>query len=533
MKKRFWIFSLIVVVLIAGGVAYKVVASNRSATSTTVQTATVTRGTVTTTTTGAGTVRSGQNATVTWGTSGKVGTVSVKLGQQVKAGDELATLESGSLDTDIIQAQVDLIDAQTALEELQKPQPLKIAQAQAALETAKAALDDLLNPSATAISEAQAAVIDAQDAVETAQKHIVKSNYARATKETIAAAQASYVVAKAEVERLQKEYKKIKGDPSKDAAKALALTRLEAAKTKAYQALATLNWLQTKYTQDEIDTKNNNLALAEAQLADAQEALEKLQNPSPEDIALAQAIVDDAQETLDTAKSGATADELTIAQTRVTLAEAELAKATLTAPFDGMITDVKVLVGDLVSTGGTAFKIDDSSRLYVDLQISEVDISQIKLDQDATLTFDAIADKEYHGKVTNIGLVGTVSSGVVNYTVTVQITDGDASILSGMTAAVSIVVDQHENVLVVPNQALHTSGGQRTVTVLFEGQQITVPVTVGLAGDSLTEVTSTSLKEGDEVVVTGSPSSSSTSTNSNTGGSPGDAGGPPGGFFGP
>ena len=215
-----------------------------------------------------------------------------------------------------------------------------------------------------------------------------------------------------------------------------------------------------------------------------------------------------------------------MAQTRVTLAQAALAQVKLTAPFTGTITDIQVMTGDMVSSGKKAFRIDDLSKLYVDLQVSEVDISQIKIGQAATLTFDAISDKEYHGKVTKVGLVGTVSQGVVNYPVTVQITDSDSSVLPSMTAAVSIVVAQHDNVLVVPNQAIHNAGNQRTVAVMFEGQQIQVSVTVGLAGDTTTEVTGDSLKEGDEVVIN---TSSSTRTNNNLGG--GSFGGPPGGDF--
>jgi HlyD family secretion protein len=458
-------------------------------------------------------VRSSQSVEVNWQTTGKVGSVSANIGQPVQAGDELAALDPSSLPTSIIQAQSDLIDAQDALEELQKPQPLEIAQAQSALEDAKSALNDLLNPSETAIAEAQTAVLDAQEAVDTAQGHVDGLKYARASQETIAAAQAAYLVAQSEVNRLEKIYNKTKGDPTRDAGKALALSNLEAARTRRDRALANLNWYQGKPTQAEIDKKNTDLALAKAQLADAQEALQKLTNPTAEDIALAEAVVADAQQTLDTLKAGPTQNDLTVARTRVTLAQAALSQARLTAPFAGTITDIHVMAGDMVSSGKAAFRIDDLSRLYVDLQVSEVDVLQIQTGQAATLTFDAVSDKEYHGKVTKIGLVGSVSQGVVNYPVTVEITDADASVLPGMTAAVSIVVAQQADVLVVPNQAIHSTGTQRTVTVLFEGQQISVPVTVGLVGDAATEVTGNSLREGDEVVVNASASSSSINQN--------------------
>jgi len=513
MKKRtFWIIGIVLVVLIAAGLAYRAYANSRSTTGTTLQTAPVSKGEVTVTISGAGTVRSKQSAEINWQTDGTVGSVSTDIGQQVQAGDELASLDPTSLPSSIIQAKADLIDAQTALEDLKKPQPLKIAQAQKDLEAAKTSLENLHNPSETAIAEAQLAVLNAQDEADTAQRYVDNLKYPRANQQTIAAAQAAYLVAQSQVDGLKKEYNKIKGDPTKNPAKAQALAALEASITQRDRALATLNWLQSDRTQEEIDQKYADLNLAKAQLADAQETLRKLTDPTAEDIALAEATVADAQETLDTLKAGPTENDLTVAQTRVTLAQAALAKSKLTAPFAGTITDLQVMKGDVVTNGTNAFRIDDISRLYVDLQISEVDIQQVKEGQKATLTFDAIADKEYHGVVTKIGMVGTNSQGVVNYPVTVEITDADSSILPSMTAAISIIVSQKENVLVVPNQAVRTIGGQRTVTVLFEGQQIQVPVTVGLVGDSTTEITSNALKEGDEVVIN---SSSGTTTNNN------------------
>jgi RND family efflux transporter MFP subunit len=213
--------------------------------------------------------------------------------------------------------------------------------------------------------------------------------------------------------------------------------------------------------------------------------------------------VDDAQATLDALKSGPTESDLTIAETRVILAEAAEAQASIKAPFTGTITSLDLIPGDIVSAGTTALRIDDLSRLYVTLSISELDIASIKVGQEADITFDAISDKEYHGLVTQISMVANVSQGVVNYPVTVQITDPDESILPSMTASVSIIVAKADNVLFVPNNALRTSNWQRMVTILFEGQQISVPVTVGLVGDSTSEILSDQLMEGDTVVLSG------------------------------
>jgi len=207
----------------------------------------------------------------------------------------------------------------------------------------------------------------------------------------------------------------------------------------------------------------------------------------------------------------------------------------LLAPFAGTVTEVDIDTGDLVNSGDTAFRIDDLANLYIDLQISEVDLASLKVGQEATVEFDAIPDRSYSGEVTEIGMVGAVSNGVVNYPVIVRITDADDDIRPGMTASVTIILQQIEDALLAPNKAIRTSNGQKTVTVLFEGQEISVPVTVGLVGDSMSEITSDQLREGDTVVISGSTAStSSTSTRSDSNfnaGPMGDfSGGPPPGM---
>jgi macrolide-specific efflux system membrane fusion protein len=117
------------------------------------------------------------------------------------------------------------------------------------------------------------------------------------------------------------------------------------------------------------------------------------------------------------------------------------------------------------------------------------------------VTFNALPGKKYTGKVTDVSQVGVASQGVVTFGVTVEVTSADQSVLPGMTASLNIVTASAENVTIVPTRAITTSGGQRTVTVLFEGNQISVPVTVGLASATETEITGGGLKAGDVVVL--------------------------------
>jgi HlyD family secretion protein len=145
--------------------------------------------------------------------------------------------------------------------------------------------------------------------------------------------------------------------------------------------------------------------------------------------------------------------------------------------------------------------LDDLSRLLVDVQISEVDINRVQLGQEVSLAFDAILNKEYHGLVSEVALVGTTTQGVVDFTVTVELTDADQSVKPGMTAAVNVVVSQLQDVLLVPNRAVRVQENQRVVYILREGQPEPVEVQLGASSETSSQVVGGELKEGDPVVL--------------------------------
>ena len=216
-------------------------------------------------------------------------------------------------------------------------------------------------------------------------------------------------------------------------------------------------------------------------------------------------------------KDGPAQSDVDALKSRIAAAQAVLDNAYIEAPFAGTITDVEPKPGDLVSSGVTAFRVDDLSRLLLDVEVSEVDINRVQVGQDAIMTFDAILGKEYHGKVVEVAPVGNVVEGVVNFTVTVELTDADDAIKSGMTAAVNIVVSKLENVLLIPNRAVRLQDSKRVVYVMKDGKMTPVPVTLGASSDTDSELVSGDLKEGDLIVL----------NPPETFGSPG-GGGPPG-----
>jgi HlyD family secretion protein len=221
---------------------------------------------------------------------------------------------------------------------------------------------------------------------------------------------------------------------------------------------------------------DEQLALAAARLEDALRAYERVKNgPNPEDIAAAQARVDAAQATINLAR--------------------------IIAPFNGTITDARPLVGDQVTTGTAGFRLDDLSNLLVDVEISEVDINNVSAGQPVMLTFDAILGKEYHGEVTQVSQVGVITQGVVNFTVTVKINDADEYVKPGMTAAVTITVQELKDQVLIPNRAVRLVDGKRVVYILRNGQPERVEIRLGSSSDTMSVLAGGEVNVGDEIIL--------------------------------
>jgi HlyD family secretion protein len=146
-----------------------------------------------------------------------------------------------------------------------------------------------------------------------------------------------------------------------------------------------------------------------------------------------------------------------------------------------------------------------------------VDIAKVQVGESAAMTLDALTGKTYTATVTSVSPVGTVSSGVVNYTATLEIKNADGSIKPGMTANLALEVERRDNVLLVPARAVRTFDARKIVTVQVNGKSVQNTVTTGLSNDTSIEIVS-GLNEGDVVVINQTTTSTS-SANAAAGGS--------------
>ena len=198
------------------------------------------------------------------------------------------------------------------------------------------------------------------------------------------------------------------------------------------------------------------------------------------------------------------------AQTRNDLI-AQIARGSLKAPIDGVVTAVNISAGLAVPSGDAI--VVESSRLQVTTDVVESDLNALKLDQPATVTISAV-DATIDGTVTSISPVAsssTSSNGVVSYAVTVALTNVPAAVRSGMSADVTITIDSATGVLTVPAAALRGTNGNYSVLVLdASGAPQATPVEVGLVTNNSAEIKS-GLTEG-QAVVTGTATAQTNAT---------------------
>jgi HlyD family secretion protein len=450
-SRKYWL--IFFALLVVGAIAYFVISNNarKQASLADLQTTSISRGELVAIVGATGTVRANQSTVLSWQTSGRISEINVEVGDVVASETVLASLLDTSLPQSVILARADLVTAERNLENL-RDSNLTSAQAQLALANAKDAYDRSVWSS-------------------------LQENTARTTDQNkIDAARAAVTLAENRVSDAEENYDRWKYRAEDDALRASALSTLANARESLDKAKKDLNYLIQTPDPKELAISDGKVAVALAEYEDAQREWERV-------------------------KDGADPDDIAAAEARISALNATINLAELTAPFSGTVTEVKAMVGDQVTAGTQAFRIDDLSHLLVDVQIPEVDINSIDVGQNVDLTFDAIINKAYQGRVVSVANIGTAQSGLVNFEVTVEILNPDEQVRPGMTAAVNIIINQLENVLTVPNRAVRLVDNETVVYLLKNGSIEKVAIDIGASSDTISEVLSGDIKEGDKVIL--------------------------------
>lgn len=193
----------------------------------------------------------------------------------------------------------------------------------------------------------------------------------------------------------------------------------------------------------------------------------------------------------------------------------------ITASRGGAVQSVMMIDGQDVKQDGSLIALLMTDTFSIDVSVDELDINYVSAGQTASVNVDAVSDKVFQGTVESVSQIGTTNNGVTNFTAVIRM-DADATLRIGMNATVTIVTEKHENVLLLPLEALQSIHGKQYVwlyngTLPKDGEQnpgIFTEVQTGLSNDNFVEIVN-GLSINDRVVIVRTLSSRSTNGQQN------------------
>ena len=560
---------IIMVIVVSGYFGYKAIFKTAAVTS--YATAAVEKGTLIISVSGTGQVSALDQVDIKPKASGDVVAVKIKNGQEVKSGALLVQLDTKDAQKAVRDAQISLEDAQIVLSKLKVSQETDIPTIQDSITTAQNNLTQahqngfnevtnsfldlpsildgtrgILYDTSVGVPDTKANMAAYQDIVE----NTVNSDLVR---QMVDQAVSDYNEIVTKYDKNLSDYRSTNRFSPSDQIVSLINETLETSKTLAqlvkdeqnlldavvatinqYHGLRTVPAAITQYQSSistyiskvnshisSLNSVNNTITSNQQSLTTYQRNLETTQENNPLDL---------------------TSQENAVAQRQVALQDAQdaLANYYIRAPFDGVIAAVNVSKGDSASSGTAVATIITKQRI-AEVSLNEVDAAKIKVGQKVTLTFDAVDGLSISGEVADVDTLGTVSQGVVNYTIKISFDTQDDRVKPGMSASASIIIDAKQNVLLVPSSAIKTNNGTSYVQLL-QGTSTTNTTTtssgtnssglssaqtlsnqtveVGASNDTMTEILS-GVKEGDTVVtqtINSSTSTTSSTTKTSSGG---------------
>ena len=487
-KKILLILLVLLLIAVAGAVLFFQFQKNKMRdkmeVSFTTETATITRQTLTNSISATGTIESAETKTVNTKLSNiEVTAVHVKEGDYVEAGTIICEFDSSDYEEALAKAQNNY-SVNQQIENLNDDYTTiyneAIAEAEEGLESVRETRD-----------EAKDAYNEARAKVET-------------TKAALDAASASYNPENNNYEALKSVYEKAKAnlDAAVQAgvpADSEEYKTLETALTTAEAAFSDIESKKNAYEKANADYQNavSDNEQKKAAYEQAQAKREEYQEQYESSVEKAQYDYDKAA--LEEKLITETQEEKTIDEYTDLIEE-----CVVKADMSGVITSLNVTEGN-VFEGGNLYTIQDNEHFIVSSTVDEYDISSIEKGMTAYVKTDATGDEEMTGEVTyvaiapassNNGGMGSVSSSA-SYRIEVTIHEAAENLRAGMTAKISIALEEAVDVLTVPYDAVTTApGGTSTITVDVDGEQKTINVETGLETDYYTEIISDEISEG-------------------------------------
>lgn len=454
-------------------------------------------GTVSATLQSTGTVEAVDSAQLSFQVAGQVANVAVGPGQQVTAGQVLATLDTSSLASAVDTAQSAVSDAQTKLASDQTSQ----ASAATSTTTTTTVPPTSSEAGTSAVNTAQAAISSEQ-----------RKTTADSTKEKTDSAQASSQCATTGGDAQASAAELSPGAPSgaggatgtpttTTTPTSTTTTTESSTPSSCFAALHQVEVDQANISEDEQAVAQDESSLAKLENSGASSSNSKSGSSAAASSSVTLYDVDNDQASLD-------ADEAQLSQAQVSLDEAELV-----SPISGTVASVTVAAGQTVGAGSStaAITVISPQAFEVSTTASVSNISELKLRDKVDVRLDGQSGS-LKGSVIQVGPPPTSSSST-SYPVIVSLPGITSGLYDGGSATVSIIVGSAAGVVTVPTSALHLLSNRTYVGEVRNGVLRDVNVVIGVKGSTRTQVLA-GLKVGDVVALANMsqplPSSSST-----------------------
>ncbi len=460
-----------------------------------VQVAAATTGPINSVLTYSGAIEASQQVSLAPRLAGQLASVTVDVGDVVREGDTLATLDPGTLPASLQQARAALQSANARLAlMLDGPRSADVAASEAALTAAEAGLAALLNPSSADLTAARAGVNAAQVtldnahvAVDTARNSLISALaiYCRTVNAVIVRCETDLPIPEEDFQLLQRH---LNGNST------YTLTN---GGTRALTLMATNNAYLTAL---------NAISPLERALGVAKDNYGRLVSPSAAAIAAQRSAVAATRAALTNRKEPYTAADISGARAAVAAAQAgvaaagtSLAQTSVVAPFDGVIAARLLDVGATVSPQAPIFVLV-AMAVESHLTVDEARIGLIRPGMTAKVVVPAFPGRAFTGRVETIAPLGDARAHTFDVKVFAE--DPGKLLRPGMFAQVDIVVATESDAILVPTLSIVPRGEGSVVYVVENGKAVARPVTAGIANATSTEIVR-GIAAGEQVVMVG------------------------------
>lgn len=425
--------------------------------------------------------------------------VNVQVGDIVKEGDPLVTLDQKDIEKQIAELKTNINNANAiaANDAVQKQESLNQAKQDQTTTLAKAT--DSVNKAQASYDELVKKRDDCQTKLNNKKNELNTAGNARDT-------------AKNELDTAKKSYQDAQAEASADPTNADLLKKANDASSVYEQKQELYTSLCTNYETINGDIKSLQAELDAYpdQLKSAEEAINTAKSSYSDAETSTNRSVSTAQNTVDMQKyQASTTREL---KDQLEQLQKQLADCTLSAPIGGVVTAVNVSVGDKNTAGTTMITIEDTSSLKVIVNVEEADILKIQEGMPVTVSTDATGDEEIKGTVTRVVRVknqstntnGTDTNTSSGYSA--EITIDNTELLVGMSAKAKIVIKDRGTQLAVPYDLIRQDDNGDSYVLVAEANEdgtataVRKNIKVGEEVDYYTEVTGGDLKEGDQLI---------------------------------